>query len=375
MALRVLICPDKFKGSLTAVEVCKALARGWLRARPRDVLDLLPVSDGGDGFGDVCRRLVGARTRSLQTVDAAGCPLRARWWWCRTRRLAILESAAVIGLALLPKGRFHPFELDTAGLGRALQKVAAQGARRILVGLGGSATNDAGFGLARVLGWRFLDSAGRELTRWTDLDRLACVERPVKGFPWRALQVAADVTNPLLGPRGATRVYGPQKGLRPADLARAEQCLRRLARVMEDLTGRPLSRVPGAGAAGGLGFGFLAFAGAELVPGFDWVAERARLEQRLRRADLVLTGEGSMDRSTVMGKGVGEIARRCRRKQKPCLAFVGSFQPWGGHARWFRRVYALLDVVPEKVAFARPAGVLEQLAEQAAREWTTESAG
>ena len=375
MALRVLICPDKFKGSLTAVEVGKALARGWRRVRPRDALDLLPVSDGGDGFGDVCRRLVGARTRTLQTVDAAGRPLRARWWWSETRHLAILESAAVIGLALLPKGRFHPFELDTTGLGLALQKAAARGARRILVGLGGSATNDAGFGLARVLGWRFFDSAGRELTRWTDLDRLARVERPVKSFRWRALQVAVDVRNPLLGPRGATRVYGPQKGLGAGDLARAERCLRRLARVMEELTGRPWSRVPGAGAAGGLGFGFLAFAGAELVPGFDWVAERARLEQRLRRADLVLTGEGAMDRSTVMGKGVGEIARRCRGKQKPCLAFVGRFQPWRGHARWFRRVYALLDVVPERVAFARPAEVLERLAEQAAREWTEDSVG
>jgi glycerate kinase len=375
VGLRVLVCPDKFKGSLTAAEVCEAIARGWRRGRPEDVLELLPVSDGGDGFGDVARRLMGARSRSLRTVDAAGRPLRARWWWEERTRLGIVESAGIIGLALLPRGRFHPFEMDTTGLGRALGVVARRGARCVLIGLGGSATNDGGFGLARALGWRFLDARGGELTRWTELVRLVRVVPPPGRWPWRRVQAAVDVSNPLLGPRGATRVYGPQKGLRPEDFALAERCLRRLADVMEEWMGRSLACVPGAGAAGGLGFGLMAFAGAELISGFGWVARKAGLERKLRRADLVLTGEGALDRSSLMGKAVGEIARICRRQGKPCLAFAGRFQPWPRHHVWFERVYALVDAVSETTAMRRAAEVLERLATRAATQWADAAAG
>src|SRR3989442_31077 len=158
MPSTVLIIPDKFKGTLTATEAAQAIARGWRTARPRDALDLLPLSDGGDGFGEVISGLLEARVQTANTVDAAHRPRAAKWWWVTRSRTAIIESAEVIGLALLPPKRFHPFQLDTFGLGAVLAAASARGARRCLMGLGGSATNDGGFGLARALGWEFLDS-------------------------------------------------------------------------------------------------------------------------------------------------------------------------------------------------------------------------
>ena len=313
MPLRVLIIPDKFKGTLTAHAAAEAIARGWRKARAQDSLELLPMSDGGDGFGEVTSALLQARSQRVKTVDAAHRPCVARWWWEPRTRTAIIESAAVIGLAMLPPKRFHPFQLDTLGLGAVVRAAAKKGATRCLMGIGGSATNDGGFGLARALGWEFLDRNGQLIEHWTGLHRLQRIRAPRRRRWFARRLVATDVQNPLLGPRGATRVYGPQKGLRPQDFALAERCLGRLARVVREQFGRDFAREPGAGAAGGLGFGLLAFLGAELKPGFDLFARQAALERHLRAADLVITGEGAIDRSTLMGKGVGQIARRCRR--------------------------------------------------------------
>lgn len=371
----ILICPDKFKGTLTAHQAATAMARGWARIRPGDKLDLLPISDGGDGFGEVCGRLLQAQRRQVSTVDAAGRPRRARWWWVASRKLALLESAEAIGLAHLPPGRFHPFQLDTTGLGRLLQAAARAGAAQVLIGLGGSATNDGGFGLARALGWRFFDRAGGELVRWTDLSRLARVQPPRRLRLFRSLMVAVDVTNPLLGPRGASRIYGPQKGLRPEDIPLAERCLRRLARAMEDFWQRPLATLPGAGAAGGLGFGLVAFAKGRLIPGFAWMARQARLFSRLRAADLVITGEGALDRSTLMGKGVGQVVQACRCQGVPCIALVGKLAPWPSMHRWFHRVYALTPHMEEAQARARAAEALTELAAHAAGEWASLDSG
>lgn len=370
MRYRVLICPDKFKGTLTALQAARAIARGWRRVRPQDTLDLLPISDGGDGFGEVCRHLLRTQTRYATTTDAAGRPRKARWWWAPSHHLALLESAQAIGLAFLPPGRFHPFELDTSGLGTLLLRVARTGASRVLLGLGGSATNDGGFGLGRALGWRFYDRQGTELLRWTELARLVRVQPPPRPRLFRNLTAAVDVLNPLLGPRGATRVYGPQKGLRPEDFPLAERCLRRLATVLEDFWQRPLANQPGAGAAGGLGFGVLAFARGRLLPGFAWVARHARLLQRLRAADLVITGEGALDRSSLMGKGVGQIAHACRRHRVPCMALVGRLTPGPQLARWFPRTYALTLAFDEVRAQTQTAEALAELAARAARDWS-----
>ena len=169
---RVLICPDKFKGTLTATQAAESIAAGWRKVRPDDTLDLLPISDGGDGFGELLGRHYGAEERVTETVDAAHRPVHATWWWVPRTRTAIIESARVVGLAMLPPGRFHPFELDSYGLGLLLKRVRELRPHCWIIGLGGSATNDAGFGLARALGWRFLDQRRRAIEEWGRLTEL-----------------------------------------------------------------------------------------------------------------------------------------------------------------------------------------------------------
>ncbi len=372
MPLKVLVVPDKFKGTLTARAAAEAMARGWRKARPLDIVELVPMCDGGDGFGEVMGGLLSAKVQTAKTVDAAHRPCTSRWWWEPKTKTAIVESAGVIGLAMLPKGAFHPFELDTFGLGLVLQAASAKGAQRCLIGVGGSATNDGGFGLARALGWQFLNRAGNAIEHWTELAQLARIRPPRRRRWFRKLTVAVDVRNPLLGARGATRVYGPQKGLWPEDLARAELCLRRLAQVMQACLQRDMARVPGAGAAGGLGFGLLAFLAADLESGFELFARQAGLERRLRGADLVLTGEGAIDRQTLMGKGAGQIAQRCRTLGIPCIGLAGALEPGAATRRLFTDVRALTELTSPAQAKSQAALWLERLAAQAARDWAQE---
>jgi glycerate kinase len=368
MPLKVLIIPDKFKGTLTAATAAAAIARGWCRERAHDSLDLLPMSDGGDGFGEVTSAVLKARLQHVKTVDAAHRPSVAKWWWETRTRTAIIESAAVIGLAMLPPKRFHPFQLDTLGLGAVVRAAAKRGAKRCLMGIGGSATNDGGFGLARALGWEFFDHKGELIERWTGLHELERIRAPRRRRWFMGLVVATDVENCLLGARGASRVYGPQKGLRPQDFTLAERCLGRLAQVVKKQLGRDFAREPGAGAAGGLGFGLLAFLGAELQPGFDLFARQAALERRLGTVDLVVTGEGAIDRSTLMGKGVGQIARRCRKLNIPCVGLAGVVSTSAGANTFFTQVHALTELTTVAQAQAKPAYWLERQAQRVARD-------
>jgi glycerate kinase len=377
MSLRVLLIPDKFKGTLTASQAANAIAAGWRKVRPTDRLTLLPMSDGGDGFGGIFGGLLGATPRTLQTVDAAYRRVRAQWWFAPSSRTAIVESANVIGLAMLPAGRFHPFELDTFGLGAVLNAAARIGARHCLIGIGGSATNDGGFGMARALGWQFLDERSMPIQRWTELDSLSRIVPPTKP-PLKRMKVvvAVDVQNPLLGPRGASRVYGPQKGLRSSDFIRAERCLRRMAEVMRRTSGKDHAATPGAGAAGGLGFGLFAFAGARAESGIDLFSRHARLRRRLRAVDLVITGEGSTDRSTLMGKGVGDIARLCQQLRIPCIGLAGVAR----NERAVRRVFASVSAItpglttPEN-ARTQPARWLKKLAAVVGEDWQSRVRG
>jgi glycerate kinase len=366
MSLKVLIIPDKFKGTLTARQAAEAMARGWRKSRPRDTLELLPMTDGGDGFGEIIGGLLRAKVRSVATVDAAHRPCRVQWWWEPRSKTAVIESAGVIGLAGLPQKKFHPFELDTFGLGAVVRAAVKKGAVRCLIGIGGSATNDAGFGLARALGWNFLDRRGNPITRWTQLDLLTIVQPPRRTRWFSKIIVAVDVRNPLLGARGCSRVYGPQKGLTPEDFPHAEACLRRLAAVLEQRLHRDFAREPGAGAAGGLGFGLASFLGAQLRPGFELFAQKAKLNQRLRRTDLVITGEGAMDASTFMGKGVGEIARLCLKLKIPCIGLAGQIT--SRHKKPFSTQRSLTKLTSQENARQRPAYWLERLAAQVAKD-------
>ena len=367
MGQKVLIVPDKFKGTLTAAEAAEAMARGWRAARPDDEIECLPMSDGGDGFGEIVSLLVHGETREVETVDAAGRPIRAAWWWQAERRLAIVESAQVIGLAQLPRGQFHPFDLDTRGLGAVFRAAAEAGAAQCLVGIGGSSTNDGGFGLAHAWGWQFQRTDGSIIERWTELHELDRLVPPADAPSLGEVIVAVDVQNRLLGPEGATRVYGPQKGLRPEDFDLAERCLERLADCVRRRLGRDVAAEPGSGAAGGLGFGLCAFLGARLEPGFDLFARLAELRERVQAADVVVTGEGSIDASSLMGKGVGEVARVCQELGRPCLGLGGVVAEAARSAGPFTAVHAMApELTTREEAQRRPALWLERLAQQVA---------
>jgi glycerate kinase len=264
---------------------------------------------------------------------------------------------------MLPAAKYHPFELDTFGLGKVIEAAAAKRARRCFIGIGGSATNDGGFGLARALGWGFFDARGNRIQRWTALTGLARVRRPRKRTSFDELVVAVDVQNPLLGRRGATRIYGPQKGLLPRDFVEAERALRRIAAQAP-----AVARTPGAGAAGGLGFGLAAFLGGRLEAGFQIFSKQSCLEQNLLRADIVITGEGRLDASSFMGKAVGEVARRCQKLGIPCIAIAGAINDRDQTCRLFQRSHALTNLISTDEALNHAQRWLIKVAASAATE-------
>ncbi len=369
MPERVLVIPDKFKGSLTSQAAAAAIIAGWKRARPADETSSAPMSDGGDGFGEVLSNSIGAEVRTILTMDAAHRACEAVWWYHPAKETAIIESARVVGLAMLPEGRFHPFDLDTLGLAAVFKAAQEAGARRCIVGIGGSATNDGGMGLARGMGWRFRRENGGEITRPAELDDLVAIEPPSRPAKFEELVVAVDVKNPLLGPNGCSRVFGPQKGLKPGDMPRAEAGLGRLAALAKQVVGRDFQNAMGAGAAGGLGFGLQAFLGATPREGFEIFSEAVNLPELLGRADLVITGEGRVDASSVMGKAAGSLAEMCRDRRIPCIALAGMVadrEVVGGH---FLQARGLVEIAPESEAKKEAARWLERLAEMAAREW------
>ena len=324
---RVVAAPNAFKGTYDAVQVAGAWAHSLADVAR---VDVRPMSDGGDGFVAVVRHYrpsvleVRARVR-----DPLGRPIEAAWGWDPDRRVAYLESAGAIGLRHLAPEERRPLTADTAGLGGLIRVATSLDVRRLVIGLGGSATVDGGMGMARELGYGLEDARGREIRRPAELPRLARLSAPRDspfGLPGGSgrpapveVTVLADVRNLLLGPQGAAAVYGPQKGASPADVERLEAGLVRLAHRWSDDLGAPreLSERPGAGAAGGLGAALVAFLGGRLVGGAGWSARLARLARALEGADLVLTGEGRLDAQSLAGKGTGYVLSRARRKGLP----------------------------------------------------------
>ncbi len=369
MGVRVLVVPDKFKGTLTAGQAASAIAAGWKAVRVSDDVEELPMSDGGDGFGEVIGSLLHAEVRVSKTVDAAHRTLMAEWWWAPDAGTAIVEAARVNGLAQLPPGKYHPFELDTFGVGQVLRDAAQAGARRCIMGIGGSATNDGGFGVARAMGWEFFNAKSALIDRWTDLHTLSLIKIPARDRWFEQFEVAVDVNNLLLGERGCTRVYGPQKGVKETEFEFAERCLVYLSSVAQQELHINTANEPGAGAAGGLGFGLRTFLGAKLVPGFELFASLADLAARISQADVVVTGEGAIDDQTAMGKGVGELAALCRKLNKPCLAIAGIISDSAASASLFAKTLALTSFTTHDEARRDAGKWLGQAARKAAETW------
>lgn len=323
--MRILVAPDSFKGTLTSVEAARAIAAGWMRGRPADEVRLAPLADGGEGTLVAVEASGGWLRREAAVHDPLGRPARAAWLVRADGGAAFVEMAQASGLSLVPAGDRDPRAATTLGTGEVLLAVLDAGIREVSLGIGGSATTDGGAGLLRALGARVGDDlASVDLAR---LDpRLAEVR----------LRIACDVTNPLLGPVGAAAVYGPQKGATPAQVESLDARLARFAVALEAASGRRERDTPGAGAAGGLGFGLLCladrFASLRLEPGIDLVMAEAGFDAALAEADLVITGEGRIDAQTAFGKTAMGVARRARAARVPCVAVGGSVTPEGSDA-------------------------------------------
>ncbi len=316
--MKILVAPDSFKGSLGARAAAEAMRAGALRACPGAEVDVCPLSDGGEGFLDVIAQARGAALRAGTVTGPEGAPVEARWGWVEGERLAILESAAAVGLSRV-KTTGSPAARTTFGVGELLRLALDAGAREILVGLGGSSTTDGGAGMAQALGVG-LPGATRPLTG-AQLAGLRAVDVSARDprLAQASILFAHDVDNPLAGPRGAAPVYGPQKGAGEAEVAALDAGLAHLAR----LAGDP-GEQPGDGAAGGLGYGLRVFAGARGAVGIDLVLAAVRFDARVAGCDLVLTGEGRLDAQTARGKAVAGVAARCRARGVPAVAIAGG---------------------------------------------------
>ncbi len=302
---------------------------GVRQIAPDATCEILPIADGGEGTAEAICAALGGRWHPVAAEDALGRPITTEFAIVGGADgiplEAVIEMSAASGLWRCRNGDRDPWRASTLGTGQMMRAAAGLGVTKMVVGIGGSATNDGGCGMAQALGFRFLDAAGAEVADLpAEIGRVARILPPdgMSAFP--EVTVACDVTNPLLGPTGATRIYGGQKGITDEPLVRAhEDRLERLADLVARDLGCDHREIPGAGAAGGLGFGLLSFCGARLEPGFDLVAGLLRLEEAVARADVVLTGEGCLDAQTAEGKGPAGVALMARRHGKPALGFAG----------------------------------------------------
>ncbi|TMP91944.1 MAG: glycerate kinase [Verrucomicrobia bacterium] len=319
--MRILIAPDKFKGSLSAREVAENIALG-LRDVLRDAnIAIVPMADGGEGTAEVICDALGGSWLKCKAHDPLGREIDARYVWIADRKLAVLEMSEAAGMWRLSRDERDPLRTDTFGVGEMILDAAQYGAREMIIGLGGSATNDGGFGMARALGFRF-DYEHEHEKKVTCLFHLVKIAKP-KELTLPKIIAAVDVRNPLLGENGATRVFGPQKGAADDKIDNLERALAKLADVVSKEFGVDYRDEPGAGAAGGLGFGLMSFCGARIRQGFDVVAEAVRLESKMKDVDLVITGEGSLDRQTLEGKTPAGVAQLARKLGKRVFAIVG----------------------------------------------------
>ena len=323
--MKILIAPDKFKGTLDAREVAQNIAKGLRDVLSDADIEIIPMADGGEGTAEAICDARGCSWVQCKAHDPLGREIYARYGWIDQEKLAVTEMSEAAGMRRLSESERDPIRATTFGVGEMLLDATKRGANEIVIGLGGSATNDGGFGMARALGFRFLGAGDREIKRVVELALLERIQRP-KGreeLKRRRIIAAVDVKNPLLGENGATQVFGPQKGASKSDLDNLERALTRLAGVVATEFGFDYRDEAGAGAAGGLGFGLLSFCDATIRPGFQVVAEAVGLELKMKDVDVVITGEGSLDRQTLEGKTPVGVARLARKFGKPVFAFVG----------------------------------------------------
>ncbi len=347
--MRIIVAPDSYKGSVSALGVAEAMALGIHAVFPAAEVVSVPIADGGEGTVEALVAATGGRLLQTEVPGPMGEPVRAQWGVSGDGKTAFIEMAAASGLPLVPAALRDPCRASTYGTGQLLKAALDAGLRKIVIGIGGSATNDGGSGMARALGVHFLDADSRELPEGgAALGRLARLD--LADLDQRLVEciilVACDVDNPLCGPRGASAVYGPQKGATPEMVGELDGALARFAEVATAATGRAIQDQPGAGAAGGLGAGLLFFTPASLRPGVAIVLETTGFDTLVQGADLVLTGEGRTDFQTAMGKAPVGVAAAAKRHGVPVVCLSGGLGE-GADQVLAHGIDALFSVVPQ----------------------------
>ncbi len=358
--MRIVIAPDKFKGTLSAIEAGEAMAAALEGHEVR----VLPVADGGEGTVQVMAESMGARPVVIEVSDPLGRPIQAGFSLAGDESggggVALMEMSSASGLGLLSGGERDPWKASSRGSGELLIAAREAGVDSIIIGIGGSATNDGGSGLSQAIGARYLDAGGEEIEEIPDrLPEAAQIFQDLS-LDLPSITVACDVNNPLLGPNGATSIYGSQKGVAEEEMNRHELRMEHLANLVADELGVDYRDCPGAGAAGGLGFGLMSFCDAQLRPGFELVAESIGLREAIADADLVITGEGSIDTQSLMGKAPAGVAGMARAAGKRVVAFCGRLTDAGSVAASFDAVFPVADGdTTIEMAMRNPADMLK----------------
>lgn len=374
--MHVLLCPDSFKGSLSSPDVASAMSDGLRQVSPDVTTETIPMADGGEGMARIVTDAIGGEWRQVTVEGPNGLPVEAGWGWDHVHHRAVLEVASACGLDLLSPPQRDPWQLHTRGVGQLIRAALDAGARELLIGLGGSGTNDAGAGLLDALGVVFRDRLGTALEPTpAGLADLVSVDFDHLDPRLNSVQLVllTDVDNPLTGDHGASATFGPQKGLASDQVAAMDTRIQQIADAIA--AARPLVRsidAPGMGAAGGLGFALGAVLGGTPRMGSDYIAELVGLDAAIARSDLVITGEGSLDGQTARGKVVAEVLRRVRRQDKPVLAVAGSIQCSAEQIADFGLAGATSlcnGQVTVEEAMARSAGLVTQRTAEVFRHW------
>ena len=325
----ILIATDSFKDALPAIAVCQAIANGVNRAAPDLPTQIFPLADGGEGTAEILSFHHKSRQRTIKVHDPLFRPIKATYSIAEDGASAFIEMAAASGLQLLEPSERNPLQTTSFGTGELIADAIEQGAKKILLGIGGSATNDGGIGMATALGFRFLDRGGQRISPvGAGLPKLTQIDPQYVVFNAEEVRVTVicDVDNPLYGPNGAAYVYGPQKGATAQSARVLDEGLQNLAIVLQQFSGKDFSKIAGAGAAGGMGAGTMAFLGATLQPGIETVMQYTGFEMQLKKASLVITGEGRIDAQTLRGKLIAGVTRSAARYQIPVIALCGSLE-------------------------------------------------
>lgn len=375
--MKIVIAIDSFKGSLTSLEAGAAAEKGVRRVFPEAETVVKPLADGGEGTMRALTSGLGGVARTIAVTGPFGEPVKAVYGVIARSRTAVIDIAQAAGLTLIPEAARDPLTATTYGVGELLAVAIKKGARRLIVGLGGSGTNDGGAGMLQALGFELLDAAGKPITRGArglaDLAQIK-VDHALPELAECTFEIACDVENPLYGPHGSSVVFAPQKGASAAMIPEMDHWLEHYAALASKIFPQADPALPGSGAAGGLGFAFAAFLGAQLLPGVELVAKEVRLAEALAGADLLITGEGRIDAQTAMGKAPAGAAKIAKRAALPVIAFSGSLGS-GACAVNEAGIDAFFAILPAVIPLAeameksRAAANLCATVEQALRLW------